>query len=107
MTAQPFQQRATRPIRREVATHRYAVGQTVSLRNGFMPVSKTSDIYEVVTRLPPVGNAPQYRIRNPGESHERVVTEDQIAAVDTAGGSRLIERTFRSAIPVGIAIRKT
>jgi len=47
--------------------------------------------------LPPRGDSPQYRIRNDGERHERVATQDSIQPIlasQSGEGATLIERTF-------------
>jgi hypothetical protein len=86
-----------RPVRREAATHRFAVGQTVRLRRGFGTATKTTEIYRITGTLPPREDSPQYRIRNDDERHERVTTQDSLEPVDTSPASEdstLIERTF-------------
>lgn len=83
-------ERGTRPIRREAATHRFAVGQTVRLKGG-----PGTSHYRITATLPPRGNSLQYRIRNEEERYERVTTEDSIELVDTAAaGASLIAKTF-------------
>lgn len=92
-----YMQRNARPIRREVATHLFFVGQAVRLRSGFGMFSKTAEIYHITGKLPPRGDSPQYRIRNDEERHERVTTQDRIEPVQMlpAGeDATLIERTF-------------
>jgi hypothetical protein len=84
------------PRRREASSHLFAVGQRVRLRSSFGTFPKTSEIYQIIATLPPVGNSPQYRIRNDDERHERVATQDSIEAIDISAGDdrTLIERTF-------------
>ena len=97
MTATTLMQRNARPIRREAATHLFAVGQAVRLRGTFGTFPKTADIYRITGTLPPRENSPQYRIRNDDERHERVTTQDSLEPVDTSqsgDGATLIERTF-------------
>ncbi|MCJ8143332.1 hypothetical protein MKI84_10425 [Ancylobacter sp. A5.8] len=98
MTAIPHSQRIAEPARREGAPHQFKVGQTVRLRGGYTSfTSRCGDIYRITGTLPPIGNSPQYRIRNEGEQYERVTTEDSLEAMDTAGpgeGSTLLTRTF-------------
>lgn len=81
--------RGNRPTRRDPATHRFAVGQTVP-GAGMSP-------YRITATLPPRENSPQYRIRNEEERHERVTTEDSIELIGASlarNGADLIERTF-------------
>jgi hypothetical protein len=91
--------RAARAIRRQPATHRFAVGQTVRLISNFGKFLKNAEIYRITGTLPPRGDSPQYRIRNDDERHERVTTEDSLepAGLSPAGeGATLLERTFGS-----------
>jgi len=90
-------QRNARPVRREAATHLFAVGQAVRLKGGFGTFPKIAEIFRITARLPPRGDSPQYRIRNDGELHERVTTQDSLEPVgeSSPGDSiTLIERTF-------------
>ncbi len=83
-------QRKARPIRREAATHLFTMGQVVRLRP-----PHSADIYRITGLLPPRGDAPQYRIRNDGERHERVTTQDSLELVLVSpAGHTLIEGTF-------------
>ena len=94
MSATTYMQRNARPIRREDATHLFAVGQTVRLRSGF---GKTAEIYRITGTMPPRENSPQYRIRNDAERHERVTTQDSLEPADVPRSddhATLIERTF-------------
>lgn len=84
--------RGNHPTRREPAIHRFAVGQTVRLKRGF-----GTPIYRITGTLPARENSPQYRIRNEGELHERVTSEDNIELLSASlghDGASLIERTF-------------
>lgn len=97
MTATTHMQRNARPIRREAATHLFAIGQTVRLRNSFGTFPKTAEVYRITGTLPPRGDSPQYRIRNDDERHERVTTQDSLEPVRmTPAGddAALMERTF-------------
>ena len=83
MTAKSTALRNGRPIRREAATHIFAVGQTVRLKDGFLMVpSKLPDTYRITATMPPRGNMLQYRIHSDDERHERVATEDSLEAVN-------------------------
>jgi hypothetical protein len=68
------------PIRREIATHIFEIGQAVRIIEP-EEFSKTADIYHITGRLPPQGNSPQYRIRNDDERHERVARQDSLEAI--------------------------
>ena len=97
MTATTLMQRNARPIRREAATHLFAVGQAVRLRGNFGTFPKTAEIFRITGRLPPRGDSLQYRIRSDSERHERVTTQDSLEPVDLSqpgDGATLMERTF-------------
>jgi hypothetical protein len=88
-------QRSRRPIRRDAATHLFAVGQAVRLKGGFGRPNLPSEIYHVTATLPPRGDSLQYRIRNDDERYERVTTQDSLEPVRSqSSGATLIERTF-------------
>lgn len=57
---------------------------------------KLGDVYRVTGMLPPRDNLFQYRVRNDGERHERVTTQDclELIGKDQPDGATLIERTF-------------
>lgn len=97
MTTTSFVHRSSRPLRREVATHLYAVGQAVRLKGNFGTFPKTAEIYHITGMLPARGDSPQYRIRNDQERHERVTTQDSLDPVRQPSESEnatLLERTF-------------
>ncbi|MDX8501967.1 hypothetical protein RFM99_26590 [Mesorhizobium sp. VK4C] len=87
----------SRLARREPATHRYALGQSVRLKTSFNTVPKSSEIYQITGRLPARGDSLQYRIRSETERHERVATEDNLEPVRVSRNDEdatLLERTF-------------
>jgi hypothetical protein len=97
MTTTSFMGRNPRPLRREAATHLYAVGQAVRLKGRFGSFPKTAEIYHITGMLPPREDSPQYRIRSDEERHERVTTQDSLEAVRESPDSEnttLLERTF-------------
>jgi len=96
MRTTTLMQRNARPVRREAATHLFAIGQTVRLKSGFGTFPKTAEVYRITATLPPSGDSPQYRIRSDVELHERVATQDSLEPVDTSPGDSitLIERVF-------------
>jgi hypothetical protein len=99
MSVSNMSRRIYRPVRPEGATHLYAVGQAVWLKDGFGPRSQSAGVYHITGTLPPKGAFPQYRIRNEEERHERVTTQDNLEPVEpiAAGESgALIEKTFRN-----------
>ena len=95
MTAEPnLPRNAKPPLAPQRATHLFKVGQAVRLKGG---VWRSGDIYRVTATLPPVGDSPQYRIRNDGERFERVATQDNLehALPSTGGaGASEIEKSF-------------
>ena len=98
MTAASFYHRNIRPVRREAASHLFAVGQTVRLKTSFATALPPSSIFYITATLPPKVNSPQYRIRNDEERHERVATQDDLEPVDMSRAgdetTTLMERTF-------------
>jgi len=71
------------------APHRFALGQAVRLKGGFAQRAAC----RITRTLPPLGETPQYRIRNDGESHERLASQNELEAV-TGEGADLMARTF-------------
>lgn len=97
MTPTSLMRRNQRPLRREAAAHLYAVGQAVRLKGGLGSFRETAEIYHITGTLPPKGDSPQYRIRNDGERHERVTTQDSLEPIretSTGENADLLERTF-------------
>ena len=85
------------PTGRDPATHLYEVGQAVRLKRGVGQFLQSGDVYHITRRLPPMGDSPQYRIRNDAERYERVVVQDSLEPVrisPVSEGTTLIERTF-------------
>ena len=77
--------------------HLFTVGQAARIKGGFVRPALAADIYHITGTLPPRGDSLQYRIRNDGERHERVTTQDSLESVGTSqagGGATLTERTF-------------
>jgi hypothetical protein len=66
-----------------MSPHRFAIGQSVHLKNRFNQSDTTEGVYRITATLPERDNSPQYRIRNDGERHERVTTENTLVLVDT------------------------
>lgn len=98
MTATNTPQRSAHPVRRDAGTHIFEIGQTVRLKGGYgVSASRFGDIYRITGTLPARGDSLQYRIRNDGERHERVTTEDSLEPVLAAPsneGTALREQTF-------------
>ena len=97
MTSTSSIQRTARPSRRQSPMHLFTVGQAVRIKGGFARPTLAADIYHITGTLPPRGDSLQYRIRNDGERHERVTTQDSLEPVNTpqpGDGATLIERTF-------------
>lgn len=86
-----------RQARHEDARHLFTVGQAVRMRRGFGVSVSPTDLYHIISTLPPRGGSPQYRIRNDEERHERMTTQDclePVGAPQSADAATLIERTF-------------
>ncbi|WFP74972.1 hypothetical protein [Mesorhizobium sp. WSM4906] len=87
----------SRLTRREAATHRYSLGQSVRLKSSFNTVQDSREIYQITARLPARGDSLQYRIRSEAERHERMATEDSLEPVRASRddeGAALLKRTF-------------
>ena len=65
-----------------MATHRFAVGQSVRLSDRRGLSTRAAEIYRITRMLPERDNSPQYRIRSDAESHERVAKEEILESVD-------------------------
>ena len=65
-----------------MASHRFAIGQSVRLSNRHGLSTKAAETYRITRTLPERDNSPQYRIRSEAETHERVATEDILEAVE-------------------------
>ncbi|GHD21068.1 hypothetical protein ACFOEZ_20195 [Tianweitania populi] len=77
--------------------HIFEVGQAVRFKNVFaMP--RMTNTYKVTRKLPPLGNALQYRISAEGEGYERVTTQDDLEIVleGSTIHNTLIQKTFRT-----------
>ncbi len=61
-----------------MATHKFAIGQTLYFSPGPGEDSKSKGRYKVVRQLPETGNVLQYRIKSEMGGQERIVREDQI-----------------------------
>ncbi|MEE2692474.1 MAG: hypothetical protein VX640_13130 [Pseudomonadota bacterium] len=59
-------------------SHRYCIGQSVSLVQGFGYTRGSGVEFKVVALLPSNGAHFQYRIRNSGEAFERVAAENEL-----------------------------
>lgn len=98
MTPTSYRYRNIRPVRREAASHLFAIGQTVRLKTRFATALPPSSVFQITATLPPKLSSPQYRIRNAAELYERVATQDDLEPVDASrpGGeaATLMERTF-------------
>ena len=65
------------------ATHLFALGQSVRLTGGFL---RSGNVYRITAKLPPIGDTPQYRIRNDDEQFERVATQANLEPATPASG---------------------
>lgn len=96
MTATQALHRSARSPRRAPPAHVFEVGQTVRLKGGAARLANSGGLYRVTRTLPPVGDAPQYRIRSEDDAHERVTTQDSLEPV-RAPGAGLAARVFGNA----------
>jgi hypothetical protein len=61
-------------------THKFKVGQTVDLIPSISRFAANGH-YQIVSLRPADGEIPQYRIKSLNESHERIVTENDLMLV--------------------------
>ena len=71
--------RAGKAPRLGEATHNFAQGQAVRLKNA---VLSSGSVYRITASLPPTGDSPQYRIRNETENFERMAREQDLELVN-------------------------
>ena len=60
-----------------MASHKFAVGQTLRFSPSLGEDSRRKGRYKVVRQVPETGGIFQYRIKSEMDGHERVVREDQ------------------------------
>ena len=73
----PPETAALRLLEQNMATHKFAVGQTLRFSPSLGEDSRRKGCYKVVRQLPETGGIFQYRIKSETDGHERVVREDQ------------------------------
>ena len=66
---------------RAMPYHRFKVGQTVVAPSGVRDALIPSGPYVIVRLLPPIGDAPHYRVKSTADGHERALLEAQIRPV--------------------------
>ena len=81
----------------ETAVHQFTVGQIVRIRSKSGVFPKTDDVFRITRTLPIQDNFPQYRLRNDGESYERVAAEDALELV----GAELAARADAAGVGAG------
>jgi len=87
---------------------RYAVGDNIVLKDGFVRTEATARTCKIAAVLPSDGSRPQYRVRFEGENFERRILESDIdinesappapsvaAVTDIQGGSWLKTSSIR------------
>ena len=57
--------------------HKFAVGQVVHYASGFTLPQERMNV-TILMLLPPLGTTLQYRVRNPKETHDRIVLETSL-----------------------------
>jgi hypothetical protein len=72
-----------------MVSHKFAVGDRVTLDLGRNSESSPWDIHTISRRLPAEANVCQYRVKRVGDGQERTVSEPQMTAVkaDTRPGA--------------------
>jgi len=70
-----------------MSTHRYAIGESVSLNFHNGNFFSKLDPFVVEAQMPPVGSSLQYRIKSRLEPCRRVVAEHQLSAFGSQPGT--------------------
>jgi hypothetical protein len=96
-TSRNQRRRSTSEDKNDPLVHKFKVGQTVRFKPNLREAIIPDQDYRIVANLPVRDDSPQYRIRNSGERHERVTTQEQLMAAnekeaDPAGN--LMDETF-------------
>jgi hypothetical protein len=74
-----------RSARSETIPHHFDLGQAVRLKGDLLERARRVEVYQVVGKLPPLGELPQYRIRSEAEPYDRVTTEDRLELATATG----------------------
>jgi len=74
-TGEPVTTRTTRPGQ----THRFAVGQRLSMAPGGRDISRGASACSVVSLLPHEGGPLRYRVRSDNENYERIIDETDLS----------------------------
>jgi hypothetical protein len=61
--------------------HRFRIGQTVKIVEGFGYMRAPDTSFKIIALLPSNGAHFQYKIRNAGESFDRTIRENELTAV--------------------------
>jgi hypothetical protein len=68
-----------RESRHKMATHKFKLGQSVSLQSTMFNRDAARGAYKVTKQLPERNGELEYQIKRPGDPHERVVTESVLS----------------------------
>ncbi len=77
--AKPFRTACEVTMNDEIQSHRYGIGETVTLSAGFGYAREAETVYSIVALLPSNGAQLQYRIRSEMEKFERVAAENELS----------------------------
>jgi hypothetical protein len=64
-----------------MSVHRFAIGQSVRLKNRADLSPKAAETYRIIETLPARFNTPRYRLRNDEMLQERVTTQDNLEEI--------------------------
>jgi len=64
-----------------VQNRKFKIGQSVTFASGPFGRGGANGTYKIIQFLPPEGDDYQYRIKNVGEPHARVVKESQLSRI--------------------------
>lgn len=96
-TSRNERRRSTSEDNNDPLVHKFKVGQIVRFKPGLREAIIPDQDYRIVANLPVRDDSPQYRIRNSGERHERVTTQDLLMPAnekETDPRRNLVDETF-------------
>jgi hypothetical protein len=75
-----MQPRPPQPVSAHEAAHKFRLGRSVMLQSTMLNRNAARGAYEVMAQLPERDGELEYRIKSPGEPHERVVKESDLSS---------------------------
>lgn len=85
----PVRRRVPAPANRATPTHRFAVGELVTVTQPSRLSVPQAGRYRILRHLPYEGGTLMYRVQSEADIYERVVAEGDISLPETVAGSEL------------------